>query len=164
MAMVGLFWIAEDGQVYLGARPEGYGCGVRLTRDWVEGLGTGQSAVWGWSEIRSVAVRYVRVRSGARLLASTAVDLVAGGGEAAAAFEVHLVTAESTVELNTMSAAALGGYVRSEYDLSLALLDRIVSGAADVDTLARWGRAHAAEGTPRRERREALLRTWAAEG
>ncbi|MDX3642907.1 hypothetical protein [Streptomyces sp. MB09-02B] len=166
MAMVGLFWIAEDGGVYLGAQPEGYGAGVRLTRDWVEGLGTGQSAVWGWSEIRSASVRYVRIRSSARLLATTAVDLVtsavAGGGEAAAAFEVHLETVDRTVELNTQSAAALGGYVQSEYDLSVALLDRLVAGTADVDTLARWGRAHAAEGTPRREQREALLRAWAA--
>ncbi|WNZ09775.1 hypothetical protein [Streptomyces sp. 11x1] len=166
MAMVGLFWIAEDGGVYVGAQPEGFGHGVRLTRDWVEGLGTGQSAVWGWSEIKSATVRYVRVRSGARLLATTAVDLVthavAGGGDAAAAFEVHLETADRTVELNALSAAALGGYVRSEYDLSVALLDRLVAGTADVDTLARWGRDHAAEGTPRREQREALLREWTA--
>ncbi|MDT0573100.1 hypothetical protein RM704_37570 [Streptomyces sp. DSM 3412] len=166
MAMVGLFWIAEDGGVYVGAQPEGFGPGVRLTPDWVEGLGTGQSAVWGWSEIRSAAVRYVRIRSGARLLATTAVDLVAnavaGGGDAAAAFEVHLETADRTVELNAYSAAALGGYVQSEYDLSVALLDRLVAGTADVETLARWGRAHAAEGTPRREQREALLREWAA--
>ncbi|WP_119582664.1 hypothetical protein [Streptomyces europaeiscabiei] len=168
MAMVGLFWIAEDGGVYVGAQPEGYGDGVRLTRDWVEGLGTGQSAVWGWSEIRSIAVRYVRIRSGARLLATTAVDLVAsavaGGGDAAAEFEVHLETVDRTVELNTLSAAALGGYVQSEYDLSVALLDRIVAGTADVDTLASWGRAHATEGTPRREQREALLRKWATGG
>ncbi|QYX78503.1 hypothetical protein [Streptomyces akebiae] len=167
MAMVGLFWIAEDGGVYVGAQPEGYGPGVRLTRDWVEGLGTGQSAVWGWSEIRSATVRYVRIRSSARLLATTAVDLVtnavAGGGDAAAAFEVHLETADRTVELNAQSAAALGGYVQSEYDLSVALLDRLVAGTADVETLARWGRAHAAEGTPRREQREALLREWATE-
>ncbi|WP_060886847.1 hypothetical protein [Streptomyces caniscabiei] len=168
MAMVGLFWIAEDGGVYVGAQPEGFGPGVRLTRDWVEGLGTGQSAVWGWSEIRSATVRYVRIRSSARLLATTAVDLVtnavAGGGEAAAAFEVHLETVDRTVELDTRSAAALGGYVQSEYDLSVALLDRLVAGTADVETLARWGRAHAAEGTPRREQREALLREWAATG
>lgn len=167
MAMVGLFWIAEDGGVYVGAQPEGYGPGVRLTRDWVEGLGTGQSAVWGWSEIRSATVRYVRIRSSARLLATTAVDLVtnavAGGGDAAAAFEVHLETADRTVELNAQSAAALGGYVQSEYDLSVALLDRLVAGTADVETLARWGRAHAVEGTPRREQREALLREWATE-
>ncbi|MFF9775101.1 hypothetical protein ACF1HJ_15770 [Streptomyces sp. NPDC013978] len=166
MAMVGLFWIAEDGGVYVGAQPEGFGPGVRLTRDWVEGLGTGQSAVWGWSEIRSATVRYVRIRSSARLLATTAVDLVtnavAGGGDAAAAFEVHLETVDRTVELNAQSAAALGGYVQSEYDLSVALLDRLVAGTADVETLARWGRAHAAEGTPRREQREALLRAWAA--
>ncbi|WP_216588452.1 hypothetical protein [Streptomyces brasiliscabiei] len=168
MAMVGLFWIAEDGGVYVGARPEGYGNGVRLTRDWVEALGTDQSAVWGWSEIRSVAVRYVRIRSGARLLATTAVDLVlnavAGGGDAAAAFEVHLETADRTVELNAQSAASLGGYVQSEYDLSAALLERLAADPAAVDTLAEWGRAHAAEGTPRREEREALLRSWAAEG
>ncbi|MFF9034569.1 hypothetical protein ACF090_03750 [Streptomyces sp. NPDC014892] len=166
MAMVGLFWIAEDGGVYVGAQPEGFGPGVRLTQDWVEGLGTGQSAVWGWSEIRSATVRYVRIRSSARLLATTAVDLVtnavAGGGEFAAAFEVHLETVDRTVELNAQSAAALGGYVQSEYDLSVALLDRLVAGTADVETLARWGRAHAAEGTPRREQREALLRAWAA--
>ncbi|MFF6785010.1 hypothetical protein [Streptomyces sp. NPDC012510] len=165
MAMVGLFWIAADGGVYVGAEPEGYGYGVRLTRDWVEGLGTGQSAVWGWSEIRSIDVRYVRIRSAARLLGTTAVELVtnavAGGGDAAAAFEVHLETADRTVELNAQSAAALGGYVQSEYDLSVALLERIVAGTADVETLADWGRAHAAEGTPRREQREALLRKWA---
>ncbi|ULR52361.1 hypothetical protein [Streptomyces deccanensis] len=167
MAMVGLFWIAEDGGVYVGAQPEGYGPGVRLTPDWVEGLGTGQRGVWGWSEVRSVAVRYVRIRSAARLLATTAVDLVTNavaGGEAAAAFEVHLETADRTVELNALSAAALGGYVQSEYDLSVALLDRLVAGSADVETLASWGRAHAVEGTPRREQREALLQTWATGG
>ena len=167
MAMVGLFWIAEDGGVYVGAQPEGYGDGVRLTRDWGEGLGTGKRAVRGWTEIRTIAVRYVPIRSCARLL-TTAVDLVAnavaGGGDAAAAFEVHLETVDRTVELNTLSAAALGGYVQSEYDLSVALLDRIVAGTADVDTLASWGRAHATEGTPRREQREALLRKWATEG
>jgi hypothetical protein len=74
---------------------------------------------------------------------------------------VHLETADRTVELNTQSAAALGGYVQSEYDLSVALLDRIVDGIVDVGVLEEWGREHAAEGTRRREEREALLRRWA---
>ncbi|WP_338896992.1 hypothetical protein WBG99_16240 [Streptomyces sp. TG1A-60] len=165
MAMVGLFWIAADGGVYVGAEPEGYGRGVRLTRDGVVGLGTGQGGSWGWAEVRSVAVRDVRIRSAARLLAGAAVDLVGsavtGGGESPAAFEVHVGTAEGTVELTTWAAPALGGYVPSEYDLSVALLERFVAGTADVDTLAEWGRAHAGECTPHREEREALLRKWA---
>lgn len=165
MAMVGLFWIAADGGVYVGAEPEGYGRGVRLTRDGVEGLGTDQGGGWSWAEVRSVAVRDVRIRAAARLLATAAVDLVgsavAGGGESPAAFEVHVETAEGTVELSAHSAAAAGGYVPSEYDLSVALLERFVAGAADVETLAHWGRVHAGGGTPWREEREALLRKWA---
>ena len=165
MAMVGLFWIAADGGVYVGAEPDGYGWAVRLTRDGVQGRGTDQGGDWSWAEVRSVVVRDVRIRSAARLLAAAAVDfvgsVVSGGGEYPAAFEVHFETAEGTVELSTYSAAAAGGYVQSEYDLSVALLERFAAGTANVDTLAEWGRAHAGEGTRRREEREALLREWA---
>ncbi|WP_149825772.1 hypothetical protein [Streptomyces tailanensis] len=167
MAMVGLFWIAEDGGVYVGAEPEGIGRAVRLTRDGLEGLGADQSGHWGWAEVRSVTVRDVRIRSSARLFASTAVDMafsaVLGGSDLPGAFEVHVETADGTVELDTYTAPALGGYVQSEYDLFVALLERFVAGTADVETLAEWGRTHAREGTPGREEREALLRKWAAE-
>ncbi|WP_189787679.1 hypothetical protein [Streptomyces capitiformicae] len=165
MAMVGLFWIAEDGGVYVGAEPEGYARAVRLTRDGLEGLGTDQRGHWGWAEVRSVAVRDVRARSSARLFASTAVDMalnvVGVGTDLPGLFEVHVETADGTVELDTYAAPAIGGYVQSEYDLSVALLERFVAGTADVDALAEWGRAHAGEGTPGREEREALLRKWA---
>lgn len=165
MAMVGLFWIAGDGGVYVGAEPEGYGRGVRLSRVGIEGLGMDQGGAWGWAEVRSVAVRDVRIRSAGRLLVTAAVDLavsaVQGGGDIPAAFEVHVETVEgATVELEAYTAAATGGYVQSEYDLSVALLNRFVDGTADIGVLEEWGRAHAGQGTPRREEREALLRTW----
>ncbi|GAB2924385.1 MULTISPECIES: hypothetical protein [Streptomyces] len=166
MAMVGLFWIAGDGGVYVGAEPEGAGRGVRLTRDGVVGLGADQGGEWRWADLRSVATRYVRIRSAGRLMVTAAVDLalsaVAGGGDSPAAFEVHLETADgATVELEAYMASAVGGHVESEYDLSVALLNRLVDGTADVGPLEDWGRAFAGEGTPRREEREALLRKWA---
>ncbi|EKX69137.1 hypothetical protein Sipo8835_44060 [Streptomyces ipomoeae] len=167
MAMVGLFCIAEDGEVYVGGEPEGYARGVRLTRGGLEGLGTGQGGRWSWADVRAVVVRDVRIRSSARLLASTAVDLALtvamGGTDVPGAFEVHVETADGTVELDAYAAPALGGYVQSEYDLSIDLLDRFVAGTADVGVLAEWGRTHAREGTPRREEREALLREWAGD-
>ncbi|MEU6802929.1 hypothetical protein [Streptomyces neyagawaensis] len=165
MAMVGLFWIAEDGGVYVGAEPEGAGRGLRLTRDGVVGLGVDQGGEWRWADLRSVALRYVRIRSAGRLVVTAAVDLalsaVAGGGGSPGAFEVHLETADgTTVELEAYMASAVGGYVESEYDLSVGLLNRLVDGTADLGPLEDWGRAYAAEGTPRREEREALLRKW----
>ena len=57
-----------------------------------------------------------------------------------------------------------GGYVPSEYELSVALLERFVERAADVGELAEWGRAHAGERAPGREEREALLRKRACPG
>ncbi|MET9846068.1 hypothetical protein [Streptomyces ossamyceticus] len=166
MAMVGLFWFAEDGGVYIGAEPEGNGRAVRLTRDGVQGLGGEQRGEWGWADVRSVVVRDVRIRSARRLVATAAVDIALSlaqmGGDMPGVFEVHVETVDgTTVELDAYMTAATGGYVQSEYDLSVALLDRIVDGTVDVGVLEEWGREHAVEGTRRREEREALLRTWA---
>jgi hypothetical protein len=163
MAMVGLFWITES-SVYVGAEPEGYGRSVRLTPIGVEGLGTGQQGIWGWSEVGALSVHYARVRSGARWLVGTAVntvlDAATGGGDIPGAFEVHVETKEgATVELTTYT-AAVNAYHESEYELSVALLERITAGVADVSALLAWGREHAAEGTPGRDEREALLRAW----
>lgn len=162
MAMVGLFWITET-SVYIGAEPAGYGRGVRLTAGGVEALGTDQRGSWAWSDVRSLGVRYAPVRSGSRWMVGAAVDTVMdvalGGGDAPAVFEVHVEDADGTTELDTHSAAPYG-YTESEYDLSVALLQRFVSGIAHVPALLEWGRAHATEGTPRRRDREALLRGW----
>ncbi|BBC35200.1 hypothetical protein SGFS_064940 [Streptomyces graminofaciens] len=165
MAMVGLFWVTEDGVVYVGSEPEGYGRGVRLTAAGVEGLGTDQGGSWAWGEVGGVEVRDMKIRpSTSRLLVGAAVDLVvstiSGGGDSPGAFEVHLDTADGTVELEAYVAAAAGGYAQSEYDLSVALLKRLADGTADLGALEEWGRG--AEGTPRREEREALLRKWAS--
>ncbi|MDX3690089.1 hypothetical protein PV726_07015 [Streptomyces europaeiscabiei] len=167
MAMVGLFWIAEDGGVYIGAKPDGYGRGVRLTSAGVEGLGTDQGGHWAWAEVRGVAVKYVKIRSAGRLLVGAAFDLVGtavtGHGDAPGAFEVHVDTGDgSVVELEAYMAPAGGGYVPSEYELSMKLLDRLAGGTANVDALEAWGRTHGIEGTPRREEREALLKEWAS--
>jgi hypothetical protein len=166
MSMVGLFWIAEDGGVYVGAEPEGSGRAVRLTRDGVQGIGVDQTGQWRWADVRSVAVRDVRIRSARRLVLTAAVDIALSlaqmGGGMPGVFEVHVETVDgTTVELDAYMTAATGGYVQSEYDLSVALLDRIVDGIVDVGVLEEWGREHAAEGTRRREEREALLRRWA---
>jgi hypothetical protein len=163
MAMVGLFWITET-SVYVGAEPEGYGRSVRLTADGVEAVGTDQEGSWAWSDIRSVGVHYAPVRSaGARWVVgaavNTALDVALGGGDTPPAFEVHITTEDGTTELDTRS-AAIHAYTQDEYDLSVALLERFVTGIADVSALLEWGRVHATEGTPRREEREALLRGW----
>ncbi|MGW0825502.1 hypothetical protein [Streptomyces sp. NPDC002845] len=166
MAMVGLFWITEK-FVYVGAEPEGYGRGVRLTPEGVEAVGTGQTGFWVWEDIRSVEVRDARVRASAgRMLVSdvlgSVLTAVTGDGDAPAAFEVHLETGDETggktVELDVFAAAS--GYLKSEYDLSVTLLERFVSGVADVSALLEWARGHVVEGTLRREEREVLLRGW----
>lgn len=168
MAMVGLFWITEK-SVYLGAEPAGYGPGVRLTADGVEALGTDQEGCWAWADVRFLRVHLAPVRrkaSGWKAVSDavdTALDvagLVLGGiGDAPPVFEVHVETEDGTTELDTYGAATRG-YTESEYDLSVTLLQRFVTGIADVSALLEWGHAYAAEGTPGREEREALLRGW----
>ncbi|MEU0724048.1 hypothetical protein [Streptomyces sp. NPDC006140] len=165
MAMVGLFWIGED-SVYVGAEPVGGASGVRLTEAGVETLGAGQGTFWAWDEVVRIGTDGVPVRSGARRMASMAFDAVlaavtGGGGELPPAFLVELVAAEETVEVTAHVAVAGGIYQPSEYELSVALLERLAEGRAEVGDLLRWGRDHAAEGTPPREEREALLRKWA---
>lgn len=162
MAMVGLFWITET-SVYVGAEPEGSGWSVRLSADGVEALGTNQEGTWAWSEVRSVGVHCAPVRSGAKwvvgAVVNTVLDVAAGGGELPPPFEVHVEDEGGTTVLDTYS-AALHGYTETEYDLSVTLLQRFVTGIANVSALREWGRAHAAEGTPKRQEREALLRGW----
>ncbi|MPY63364.1 hypothetical protein [Streptomyces spongiae] len=162
MAMVGLFWITET-SVYVGAEPEGYGRSVRLTADGVEALGTDQRGSWAWVDVRALGVHCAPVRSGSRWMVgaavSTVLDAALGGGEVPPVFEVHVEDEDGTTELDTYS-AALHGYATFEYDLSVMLLQRFVTGIANVSVLLDWGRAHAVEGTPGREAREALLRQW----
>ncbi len=164
MAMVGLFWIGED-SVYVGAEPVGAASGVRLTEAGVETLGAGRGRFWAWDEVVRIRTDGVPVRSGARRMASMAFDAVlvavTGYGELPPAFLLELVTAEETVEVTVQAAVAGGFYQPSEYELSTALLERLADGAAEVGDLLAWGRDHAAEGTPPREEREALLRKWA---
>jgi len=163
MAMVGLFWITEE-FVYVGAEPVGYGRGVRLTAEGIEAVGADQGGAWAWADVRAVTVHDVKVRSAVRALVGHVLDgvttAVTGDYEPPGAFEVHVETADEKAELAVY--AAVGGYVASEYELSLALLERLVAAPADVSALLDWGRVHAAAGTLRREEREALLRTWAA--
>jgi len=161
--MIGLFWITEE-SVYLGAEPEGYGRGVRLTPEGLEAVGTDQRGFWAWADVRAVDVHYVQVRSSTGWLvhsvADTVLDLAAGGGEAPPAFEIHVRTDTEKAEL-TVHCAAVGGYVQSEYELSLELLDRLVDGTVDVGRLLEWGRAEGSGATPWRPAREALLTSWA---
>ncbi|MBA2807826.1 MULTISPECIES: hypothetical protein [Streptomyces] len=168
MAMVGLFWITEK-SVYVGAEPAGYGPGVRLTADGVEALGADQEGCWAWADLRSVGVHFAPVRrkaSGWKALSNavdTALDvagLVFGGiGDPPPVFEVHVETGDGTTELDAYGAAPRG-YTESEYELSVTLLQRFVTGIADVSALLEWGRTHVVEGTLGREEREALLREW----
>ncbi|MFJ9589505.1 hypothetical protein [Streptomyces acidicola] len=168
MAMVGLFWITEK-SVYIGAEPAGYGPGVRLTADGVEALGTDQEGCWAWADVRSVDVHFAPVRRKAsgwkavgRVLGTAldVVDVVLGGTpETPPVFEVHVETADGTTELDAYAAASRG-YTESEYDLSVTLLQRFVTGIADVSALLEWGCTHVVEGTLGREEREALLRGW----
>ncbi|GGX02300.1 hypothetical protein [Streptomyces lomondensis] len=164
MAMVGLFWIGED-SVYVGAEPTGAASGVRLTEDGVESLGADQGRFWTWDEVVRLGTEGVPVRSGVRRLASMAFDaalvVVTGYGEQPPAFSVEVVTAEETVLVDVHTAVAGGIYPLSEYELSVALLERLAGGGAEIGDLLAWGRDHAAEGTPPREEREALLRKWA---
>jgi hypothetical protein len=164
MAMVGLFWIGED-SVYVGAEPEGAASGVRLSEDGVEALGAGRSRFWTWDEVVRIETRDVPVRSGARRLASMAFDtalaVVSGFGELPPAFSVEVATAEETVQVDAHVAVTGGIYPSSEYELSVSLLQRLVEGSTEIGDLLAWGRDHAAEGTPPREEREALLRKWA---
>ncbi|WP_229703421.1 hypothetical protein [Streptomyces albiflavescens] len=162
--MIGLFWITEE-SVHLGAEPEGYGLGVRLTPEGIEAVGTDQKGFWAWADVRDVSVHYAQVRSSTRWLVSsvmdTVLDVAAGGGEAPPAFEIHVRTDEEKAEL-TVHCAAVGGYVQSEYELSLELLERFVDGTADVARLLEWGRADGGGATPWRPAREALLSSWVA--
>ncbi|WP_435229585.1 hypothetical protein [Streptomyces sp. Tue6028] len=162
--MIGLFWITEE-SVYLGAEPEGHARGVRLTPEGIQAVGTDQQAFWPWPEVRGVAVHYAPVRSSTRWLvnsvADTVIDLATGGADTPPAFEVHVSTDAETAEL-TVYGAAVGGYVQSEYELSVDLLERLVDGTVDVDRLLEWGRTDGAGVTPWRPAREALLRSWAS--
>ncbi|WP_238431800.1 hypothetical protein [Streptomyces cavernae] len=164
--MVGLFWITRE-SVYVGAEPEGSGWGVRLTPEGVEGLGTDQKGFWAWADVQEVSVHYAPVRSSSRWLVNTAVDTVidvaVGGGATPPSFEIHVRTADEKAELSVYS-APVGGYVQSEYDLSVALLERFVDGTVDVARLLEWGHAEGDGVTPWRPAREALLKSWAATG
>ncbi|MHA5054581.1 hypothetical protein [Streptomyces sp. SD15] len=163
MSMIGLFWITKE-SVYVGAEPEGNGRGVRLTPDGLEALGTDQKGFWAWTDIREVTVHYATVRSSTQWLVNstmdTVLDVATGGGNAPAAFEIHVRTDEEKAEL-TVYAAPVGGYVQSEYELSLTLLDRFVDGTVDVARLLEWGSVEGDGVTPWRVAREALLRSWA---
>ncbi|MEU9213608.1 hypothetical protein AB0D27_38350 [Streptomyces sp. NPDC048415] len=163
VAMIGLFWITEE-SVYVGAEPEGYGRGVRLTPEGIQAVGTDQRGFWAWADVRALSVHYAPVRSSTRWLVSsvgdTVVGLAAGGGQAPSAFELHVRTAEEKAEL-TVHSAAVGGYVQSEYDLSLDLLHHFTTGTANVTRLLDWARTDGADTTPWRPAREALLRSWA---
>lgn len=86
--------------------------------------------------------------------------VVGPGGPAL--LSVHLETAEGPRRLGVHAAVA-GGYVRSEYELSQALLDRFVDGTASPAVLMAWHRDREDSGTPRRAAREALLRAWGRE-
>ncbi|MEU2620378.1 hypothetical protein ABZ642_19995 [Streptomyces sp. NPDC007157] len=164
MAVVGLFWITEDA-VYLGAEPVGTASGVRLTEDGVEALGIDHGTYWSWSEVRRIDVLDVPVRSAGRRLVSMALGsllvAVTGDGEFPPAYTVRVETAEDAVEVSVMSAVVGGIYQPVEYELSRTLLDRLADGRATVGDLSAWRRDHAADGTPPREEREALLRKWA---
>jgi hypothetical protein len=164
MAMVGLFWIGED-SVYVGAEPEGAAPGVRLSEHGVETLGAGRGGFWTWDEVVRIETRDVPVRSEMRRLASMAFDaaltVVTGGGELPPVFSVEVATAEETVQVDVHVAVAGGIYLPSEYELSVTLLQRLADGGTGIGELLAWGRDHAAEGTPPREEREALLRKWA---
>ncbi|QIY67481.2 MULTISPECIES: hypothetical protein [unclassified Streptomyces] len=163
VAMIGLFWITEK-SVYVGAEPAGNGRGVRLTPEGLEAVGTDQKGFWAWRDVRAVTVHDVQVRSSTRWLVNsvmdTVLDVATGGGEAPPAFELHVATDEEKAEL-TVYTAAVGGYVQSEYELSLDLLNRFVEGTADVSRLLEWGSAEGDGITPWRAAREALLRSWA---
>lgn len=161
--MVGLFWINRE-SVYVGAEPEGYGPGVRLTPEGVEALGEGQRGFWAWADVLELSVHYAEVRSSSRWMVNSVVDTILSVGtamEAPAAFEVHVRTAGEKAEL-TVYAAPVGGYVQTEYDLSVALLERFADGTADLARLMEWGREEGDGITPWRQAREALLRSWAA--
>ncbi|MFG2476641.1 hypothetical protein [Streptomyces fagopyri] len=164
VAMIGLFWITEE-SVYVGAEPAGNGRGVRLTPEGLEAVGTGQKGFWAWRDVRAVTVHDAQVRSSTRWLVNsvmdTMLDVATGAGEAPPAFELHVRTDGEKAEL-TVYTAAVGGYVQSEYELSLDLLDRFVEGTADVARLLEWGSAEGGGVTPWRAAREALLRSWAA--
>ena len=161
--MIGLFWITKE-SVYVGAEPEGYGRGVRLTPEGLEAVGTDQEGFWAWADVREATVHYAQVRSSTQWLVNsvmdTVLDVAAGGGEAPPAFELHVSTDHEKAEL-TVHSAAVGGYVQSEYELSLVLLERFVDGTADVARLVEWGSVDGGGATPWRAAREALLRSWA---
>lgn len=162
--MIGLFWITEE-RVYVGAEPAGAGRGVRLTPQGLEAVGADQRGFWAWRDLRAVTVHDAQVRSSTRWLVNsvtdTVLDLAVGGGEAPAAFGLRVRTDEEKAEL-TVYTAAIGGYVQSEYELSVALLERFVDGTADVARLLEWGSAEGGGATPWRSAREALLRSWTA--
>ncbi|MEU6070912.1 MULTISPECIES: hypothetical protein [Streptomyces] len=164
MAMVGLFWITED-CVYVGTEPVGTASAVRLTEHGVEALGIDHERDWSWSEVRRIEVHDVAVRSAARRFASVALDsllvAVTGDGYLPPAYTVRVETVEDdAVHVSVFSAVTGGIYTPEEYDLSRTLLERLADGRTAIGDLLAWRRDHAAESTPPREEREALLRKW----
>lgn len=164
MTMVGLFWFTDD-CVYVGAEAVGTASGVRLTGDGVETLGLEHGSSWSWEKVRRIEAADVAVRSAGRRLASMALDsvvvLVSGDGVLPPAFTVRVDTVDGTEEVSVYSPAVGGIYTPVEYDLSRAVLERLTDRVSTIGELLAWGRDHAADGTPRREEREALLRRWA---
>ena len=165
MAMVGLFWITED-SVYVGAEPEGTTSGVRLTGDGVELLGRERAGSWSWDEIRGIEVADVPVRRTVRRHASIAFDLVSAllgqEPEQPPFFTVRVTTGGGTVGTSPFAAITGGIYGPMEYELSLALLRRLVDGGGTgLDDLLAWRRDHGTASTPGREERELLLLKWA---
>ncbi|MPY43473.1 hypothetical protein FNH04_27250 [Streptomyces phyllanthi] len=164
MAMVGLFWIAE-GDVYVGAKPTGPAPGVRLAPEGVVALGDRQSGLWPWEDIRALTVEDVPVKTlGHQVGVLVEMALTVGGlggSDLPPAVTVRVGTAERDAELTAYTAAY--GYSRTELDLSLALLSRLVEGEATLrttlDAMARWGRTREG-GSPRAAEREELLREW----
>ena len=86
---------------------------------------------------------------------------MSGDGILPPAFTVRVDTTDGTEEVSVSSPAVGGIYTPVEHDLSRAVLERLADGGSTVGELLAWGRRHAADGTPRREEREVLLRRWA---
>ncbi|MFD7166768.1 hypothetical protein [Streptomyces violascens] len=161
--MVGLFWIDAE-SVHLGTPSAMTASDVLLTPDSLRVVGP-EPREWPWSDVTSVEVIGVPVRSTGGRWASRAVSVAAvaldvWNPSSPDEMTVAVSAAGGRVETTVLSGAATA-YSRREVDLSRALLARFVDGTSSPAVLSDWW-SSADPGVLRSRDREAVLEEWLA--
>lgn len=162
-SMVGLFWIDAD-NVRLGTPSAMTASDVLLTPDSLRLVGP-EPKEWIWSDVTSVEVIGVPVRStggrwASRAASVAAVALDVWNPSSPEEMTVAVSAGGGRIETTVLSGAATA-YSRREVDLSHALLARFVEGTCSPAVLSDWW-ASAEPGVLRSRGREAVLEEWLA--